>query len=74
MPFFAAALAGFAEAATQRIGIHDARAGAFRAVWHFIYTDDGARVEDLGAEDLLDALALSHRFELAALQQRTEWR
>jgi hypothetical protein len=66
VPFFEAALAdGFQEGAAARVEIREAGIAAFRAVWHYIYTDDCARISELQvAAELLDGLSLAQRFEL----------
>jgi len=72
VPFFEAALTGrFEEGKAQRVEIHDARIKAFRAVWHYIYTDEWHPDDtyDLDIDELIDALSLAKRFELAALLQ-----
>ena len=71
VPFFDAALApGFSEGAAGRLEVADARIAAFRAVWHYLYTDDCARVAALEeVDDLLDLLSLAGRFELVAVAQ-----
>ena len=65
VPFFEAALAsGFQEGDHARVEIRDAGVAAFRAVWHYLYTDDCARVTTLVTAEVLDVLSLAKRFEL----------
>ena len=61
---------GFRESETARLEIGDAGVAAFRAVWHFLYTDDSARIADLRLPaELLEVLSLAERFELPAVEQ-----
>ena len=66
VPFFEAALAGrFREGEQARVEIRDACAAAFRAVWHYLYTDDCVRIAALAKlSDLMDVLSLGERFGL----------
>ena len=76
VPFFKAALSnGFAESDAKRIPIGNTSVAAFRAVWHYLYTDDSVSVAKLdAAAELLDVLSLGKRFELPLLTQASNRR
>merc|ERR1712224_998370 len=69
--FFEAALgAGFREGEESRLEIGDACAAAFRAVWHYLYTDDCTRLAALATvAELTDVLSLGERFGIPMVQQ-----